>query len=147
MSGTSEVPVSDLGVLFAEVLVEEKTQMSEHLLLAALLHYNGNARDEISSLLPELCTWGIQTPSDDTANLRKVGFDACAKRVHDGREPVQQRRSVLRRLFLERVQKPVNELLLQPVVHVQDAVVHDDLLQGLQRHFPGKTRVQTGTHR
>mmetsp|Transcript_12152 Transcript_12152/g.34729 ORF Transcript_12152/g.34729 Transcript_12152/m.34729 type:complete len:264 (+) Transcript_12152:353-1144(+) len=84
-----------LGVLLAEVLVEEEPQVAQHLLLAALLHHHGDARDQVSGLLTHARRRRVEPPPDDTRDLRQVGLDARAQGVHYGAEAVQHDRRVV----------------------------------------------------
>mmetsp|Transcript_86974 Transcript_86974/g.243811 ORF Transcript_86974/g.243811 Transcript_86974/m.243811 type:complete len:418 (+) Transcript_86974:455-1708(+) len=126
----------DLGVLFTQVLVQEETQVAHHLLLAALFHDHGNARDQIRSLLPHSRGRRVEPPTDDTGDLRQVRLHTGPQGVHHGAEAVEHDRRVVRGLLLERVHDAVDDLLLEARVDVRHAEVGDHLIDGLHHHLP-----------
>ena len=63
----------DLWVLFSQVLVEDNTEVAQQLLLSALLHHDGNTRDEVGGLLADACCLIVQPPLDDTADRDDKG--------------------------------------------------------------------------
>mmetsp|Transcript_241 Transcript_241/g.846 ORF Transcript_241/g.846 Transcript_241/m.846 type:complete len:825 (-) Transcript_241:710-3184(-) len=128
------------GVLLAQVLVEEKAQVSHHLLLAALLHDHSDARDEVGGLLTHARRGGVQAPPDDAGNLRQVGLHPGSERVHHRAEPVEHDGRVVRGLLLEGVDDAVDDLLLEPGVDVGDAQVRDDLVDRLHDHLAVRLR-------
>ena len=123
-----------LGVLLAEVLVEDDAQVAHELLLLARLHDGGDAADEVGHLLAHLGRFVVQTPQDGAADLRQVRLDALAQRVDDGAEAVEHHH-VFGGLLLEGVQDAVDELLLEARVDVGRAQVAHDLLHRLHHHF------------
>mmetsp|Transcript_26895 Transcript_26895/g.58347 ORF Transcript_26895/g.58347 Transcript_26895/m.58347 type:complete len:263 (-) Transcript_26895:1857-2645(-) len=109
--------------------------MPQQHLLAAALHHDGDARDEIGGLLTDRGGLVVEAPLDCAADLGEVGLDAHAEGVDDGAEPVEHDLHVVRRLFLEGVQDAVDEELLEPHVDLRGAEVGDDHVNGLHHHL------------
>jgi hypothetical protein len=82
-------PQTHLGVLLSEVLVEHDAQVAHERLLVARLHHDGDARDQVGRLLPDLGELVVQPPLDRAADLREVQLDAHAERVDDRAEAVE----------------------------------------------------------
>ena len=57
--------------------------------LLTRLHDDGDARDQVGRLLAHLRALVVQPPEDRAADLRQVGLDALAERVHHGAEAAQ----------------------------------------------------------
>src|SRR4051812_34773193 len=57
-------------VLLTEILIQDDTQMLHQLLFIAGLEYDSDTRDQIGRLLSYTRQLVIQTPFDDTADLR-----------------------------------------------------------------------------
>ncbi|RUP50240.1 LOW QUALITY PROTEIN: hypothetical protein BC936DRAFT_139884 [Jimgerdemannia flammicorona] len=108
------------------------TKLSHELLLSTQPHHDGDTRDKVSGLLPDLCRLVIEPPQDGVADLLQVRFDPHAKGVDDGTEPVEHDH-VLDSLLLECVQDAVDEYLLEPGVDVGGA--KHDLLDGFHDHL------------
>mmetsp|Transcript_34471 Transcript_34471/g.51075 ORF Transcript_34471/g.51075 Transcript_34471/m.51075 type:complete len:339 (+) Transcript_34471:347-1363(+) len=102
----------NLWVLFAQILVEEQAQVTHHLLLAALLHHDGDTGDEIGSLLSDARRRRVQAPPDDTRDLGQVGLHSRSEGVHYCAEAVEHDRGIVRGLLLEGVDNSINDLLL-----------------------------------
>mmetsp|Transcript_24317 Transcript_24317/g.61665 ORF Transcript_24317/g.61665 Transcript_24317/m.61665 type:complete len:665 (+) Transcript_24317:276-2270(+) len=134
LHGSQDRP-QHLRVLFAQVLVEEEAQVTHHLLLAALLHDDRNARDQVSGLLTHARRRRVQAPPDDTGDLWQVRLDARTQRVHHRAEAVQHDGGVVRRLLLEGVDDAVDDLLLEARVDVGHAQVANHLVDGLHDHL------------
>mmetsp|Transcript_48257 Transcript_48257/g.149019 ORF Transcript_48257/g.149019 Transcript_48257/m.149019 type:complete len:950 (-) Transcript_48257:252-3101(-) len=129
-----------LGILFTQVLVEEETQVTHHLFLAALLHDHRDAGDQVGRLLPNPRGGRVQPPPDDTRDLRQVGLHSATQGVHHGAKAVKHDRGVVGGLLLERVDDAVDDLLLKARVDVRHAEVGDDLVDGLHDHLSVRLR-------
>mmetsp|Transcript_59835 Transcript_59835/g.142534 ORF Transcript_59835/g.142534 Transcript_59835/m.142534 type:complete len:391 (+) Transcript_59835:475-1647(+) len=125
-----------LGILFAQVLIQEETQVAHHLLLATLLHDDCNASNQVCSLLSHSCRWCVQAPPDDASNLRQVWLHTGPQRVHHGAEAIEHHRGVIGSLLLERVDDSIYDLLFQAGVDIRHTKVCNGLVNGLHDHLP-----------
>mmetsp|Transcript_26212 Transcript_26212/g.75629 ORF Transcript_26212/g.75629 Transcript_26212/m.75629 type:complete len:219 (-) Transcript_26212:2063-2719(-) len=110
--------------------------MTQHLLLSALLHHDGDPRDEVSRLLPNPRRRRVEPPPNNTGDLRQVGLHSGAERIDDSAEAIEHDCGVVRRLLLERVDDAIDDLLLEPRVNVRDTEVCDRLVDRLHNHLP-----------
>jgi hypothetical protein len=117
-----------LGVLLADVLVQHDAEVREQLLLAALLHHDRDARDEVRRLLPRARQLVVQPPLDRAVDLRQVRLRALAEARDDGAKAVEQHGDgLVLHLLLVRVQRAVDEQLLEARGNVGSAERADDL--------------------
>mmetsp|Transcript_45842 Transcript_45842/g.81937 ORF Transcript_45842/g.81937 Transcript_45842/m.81937 type:complete len:859 (-) Transcript_45842:1570-4146(-) len=123
-----------LRILLPEVLVEHHPHVAHQLLLLAVLHHLRNLGDQIGRLLPHTGVLVVQPPLDGPPDLGKVRPHTRLHLVDDRRKARQHDLVVVRGLFLERVQNPVHELLLEPGVDVGEPLALDHLLNGLHDH-------------
>jgi hypothetical protein len=75
-----------VGVLLPQILVQHDAQVAQELLLAAGLHDDGNAANQLPRLLAHLGRAVIEAPLDGAADLREIRLRPHAQRSDDGAE-------------------------------------------------------------
>mmetsp|Transcript_7468 Transcript_7468/g.20382 ORF Transcript_7468/g.20382 Transcript_7468/m.20382 type:complete len:356 (-) Transcript_7468:1799-2866(-) len=126
----------DVGVLLSEILEQDDPQVSQQLFLVTPSQGPGDFCDEVRSALPDLCRLVVQPPLDCPDNLSKVWARALAQGVDHRAESVQYDRSLVRILFLVRVEEPIHQQLLEPGVDVGRAERGNHPVNRLRDHLP-----------
>ena len=141
-----------IGVLFTELLEEDKTELAQELVFTALLDDNRKSSRQVSCLLTDFRTLVVEPPENGRDNLGEVWLDADActrplvvclrdmkgkltKCVNNSTKPVQHD-LIFRRLLLECVDDAVHKADLQTLVDVGRTKGCNNLRDRLHDHLP-----------
>lgn len=97
----------ELSLTFSQVLIQHDAKVTHQLLLAAGLHDDSNASDEVSGLLPHLGALVVEPPLDCPADLREVWLHALPQGIDHGAKPVEHHVGVVTRLQLRQGYKSI----------------------------------------
>ena len=134
-----------------QLFKQHQAQLAQQLVLATLVDHNSETRRKIRGLQRNFCAFVVQLPQDGRHDLRQVRLDTYTKGIYDGVESVLHN-LVLRRLFLKRIDDPIDQPNLELFVNgVQCAKrcdglrdrLHHHTAQQLPRGQPGPVRSAT----